>query len=192
MRRYFASGSTLSRRLGLKYLHRTDAYCRRQCYKPVGPTQGTQNLHQRGQGCPSAVFKIFYGIERNTGLFGKLALIGHVGTQEKSADAFAARLSDALIGEHGVLVAVDGEKGAIFRWPAPDRAEPLAATGVALGRAPIRLAIGGAEYRVIAADMETVWGQTAHVVVGRDIRHHTDFLDQLQHDSGWLSWPPRC
>ena len=34
-------------------------------------------------------------------LFGKLALIGHVGTQEQSADSFAARLGDALIGEHG-------------------------------------------------------------------------------------------
>lgn len=115
-------------------------------------------------------------------LFGKLALIGHVGTQEKTAEAFAARLGDALIGEHGVIVTVNRENGPIFKWPTPELAEPLAAAKVALGRTPVRLVLGDAEYRVIAADMETAWGETAHVVVGRDIRHHTDFLDELQHD----------
>jgi two-component system, OmpR family, heavy metal sensor histidine kinase CusS len=119
-------------------------------------------------------------------LFGKLALIGHVGTQEKSAAAFVARLGDALVGEHGVIATVDGKKGQIFKWPSSELAEPLAAAGVALGRTPIRLALGGAEYRVIAADMETPWGGTARVVVARDIRHHTDFLDQLQQDF-WLA-----
>jgi len=115
-------------------------------------------------------------------LFGKLALIGHVGSQEKTADAFAARLGDALIGEHGVIVTVDGTQGAIFTWPNPEVAKPLAAANVALGRTPIRITLGDGEFRVVAADMETAWGGTAHVVVARDIRHHTDFLDQLQHD----------
>lgn len=119
-------------------------------------------------------------------LFGKLALIGHVGTREETAEAFAARLGDALIGERGVIATVDAQKGPVFRWPSADLAEPLAAAGVALGRTPIRLALGGAEYRVVAADMETPWGGTAHVVVARDIRHHTDFLDQLQRDF-WLA-----
>jgi two-component system heavy metal sensor histidine kinase CusS len=119
-------------------------------------------------------------------LFGKLALIGHVGTQEQSSAAFAARLGDALVGERGVIATVDGKNGPIFKWPSPDLAEPLAAAGVALGRTPIRLALAGGEYRVVAADMETPWGGTAHVVVARDIRHHTDFLDQLQHDF-WLA-----
>lgn len=115
-------------------------------------------------------------------LFGKLALIGHVGTQEKSPEAFAARLGDALIGAHGVIVTVNRKNGPILKWPTPELAEPLAAAKVALGRTPVRLVLGDAEYRVMAADMETAWGETAHVVVGRDIRHHTDFLDELQHD----------
>jgi two-component system, OmpR family, heavy metal sensor histidine kinase CusS len=115
-------------------------------------------------------------------LFGKLALIGHVGTQAKTPDTFAARLGDALIGERGVIVTVDGGKGALFKWPTPEAAEPLATAGVALSSAPIRLDLGETVYRVIAADMETAWGETAHVVVARDIRHHTDFLEQLQHD----------
>jgi two-component system heavy metal sensor histidine kinase CusS len=119
-------------------------------------------------------------------LFGKLALIGHVGAHEKTAEAFAARLGDALIGEHGVIVTVNREKGPIFKWPTSELAEPLAAANVALGRTPIRLALGDAEYRVIAADLEITWGGTAHVVVARDIRHHTDFLGQLQHDF-WLA-----
>jgi len=119
-------------------------------------------------------------------LFGKLALVGHVGTQERTADAFVARLGDALVGEHGVLVTVDGKNGPIFKWPTAELAAPLAAADMALARTPIRLALGGAEYRVAAADMETAWGGTAHVVVARDIRHHTDFLDQLQHDF-WLA-----
>ena len=119
-------------------------------------------------------------------LFGKLALIGHVGGQEASPDAFAARLGDALIGEHGVIVAVAGENGPAFKWPTSELAEPLLAAGVALGPRPIRLALGGAEYRVVAGDIETAAGGTAHVVVARDIRHHTEFLDQLQRDF-WLA-----
>ena len=115
-------------------------------------------------------------------LFGKLALIGHVGAQEKSAEGFAARLGDALIGAHGVIVTVNREKGPIFKWPTPELAEPLAAAKVALGRTPVRVVLGDAEYRVMAADIETAWGESARVVVGRDIRHHTDFLDELQHD----------
>ncbi|MBK7417444.1 MAG: heavy metal sensor histidine kinase [Dechloromonas sp.] len=119
-------------------------------------------------------------------LFGKLALIGHVGLHEKSADAFNARLGDALIGEHGVIVTVDGKNGPLFKWPTPALAEPLAAARVALGPSAVRLVLGGAEYRVIAAEMETAWGGTVQVAVARDIRHHTDFLDQLQHDF-WLA-----
>jgi two-component system, OmpR family, heavy metal sensor histidine kinase CusS len=115
-------------------------------------------------------------------LFGKLSLIGHIGTQAKTPDTFAARLGDALIGERGVIVTVDGEKGPLFKWPTPEAGEPLATASVALSSAPIRLSLGEAVYRVIAADMETAWGETAHVVVARDIRHHTDFLEQLQHD----------
>jgi two-component system heavy metal sensor histidine kinase CusS len=118
-------------------------------------------------------------------LFGKLALIGHVGTQAQSADTFVARLGDALIGEHGVIVTVDGEKGPIFKWPDAHLAAPLAAAGLTLGRTPIRLALGG-QYRVVVADMDTTWGGTARVVVARDIRHHTDFLDQLQHEF-WMA-----
>jgi two-component system heavy metal sensor histidine kinase CusS len=119
-------------------------------------------------------------------LFGKLALIGHVGRQEKSADAFVARLGDALIGQSGVIVTVDGHNGPVFRWPTPELAEPLAAAGVALARAPIRMPLGDAEYRVIAADMDTAWGDAMHVVVARDIGHHTEFLEQLRHDF-WLA-----
>ncbi len=115
-------------------------------------------------------------------LFGKLALIGHVVAREKTADALAARLGDALIGENRVMVTVDGEKGAIFKWPTPELAEPLAAARVAPGRTPARLALGGTEYRALAAEMETAWGDAVHVVVARDIRHHTEFLDQLQRD----------
>ncbi|AXS80320.1 heavy metal sensor histidine kinase [Dechloromonas sp. HYN0024] len=119
-------------------------------------------------------------------LFGKLALIGHVGSQEKSAEAFAARLGDALIGQHGVIVSVDGPQGTVFKWPSAQLAEPLAAVGISLGSKARRLALGAAEYRALAADMETAWGGAMHVVVARDIHHHTAFLDQLRHDF-WLA-----
>lgn len=119
-------------------------------------------------------------------LFGKLALIGHVGTQEHSPETFAARLGDALIGEHGVIVTVSGSQGQIFTWPKTEQAKLLAAASVPPLGAPLRLALGSAEYRLVARDMETAWGGTAHVVVARDIRHHTEFLEQLQHDF-WLA-----
>lgn len=119
-------------------------------------------------------------------LLGKLALARHVGSLEPTPDALAARLGDALIGEHGVLVAVDGEKGAIFNWPDSPLAGQLAAAAGAAGETPVRLTLAGRDYRVVAGKLQTAWGETARVVVGRDIRHHTDFLDQLQHDF-WLA-----
>ena len=119
-------------------------------------------------------------------LLGKLALARHVGSHEPTPAALAARLGDALIGEHGVLVAVDGEKGAIFNWPDSPLTEQLAAAAGAVGETPVRLTLAGRDYRVVAGSLQTAWGETARVVVGRDIRHHTDFLDQLQHDF-WLA-----
>jgi two-component system heavy metal sensor histidine kinase CusS len=119
-------------------------------------------------------------------LLGKLALARHVGRQEPTPAALAARLGDALIGEHGVLVAVDGQKGAIFNWPESPLAGQLAAAAGAVGETPSRLTLAGRDYRVVAGSLQTAWGETARVVVGRDIRHHTDFLDQLQRDF-WLA-----
>ena len=119
-------------------------------------------------------------------LLGKLALARHVGSHEPTPAALAARLGDALIGEHGVLVAVDGEKGAIFNWPEAGTAGALAAAAGAIGETPSRLTLAGRDYRVVAGNVQTAWGETARVVVGRDIRHHTDFLDELQRDF-WLA-----
>ncbi len=119
-------------------------------------------------------------------LLGKLALVRHVGGQEPTPAALAARLGDALIGEHGVLVAVDGQKGAIFNWPESPLAGQLAAAAGAVGETPSRLTLAGRDYRVVAGSLQTAWGESARVVVGRDIRHHTDFLDQLQRDF-WLA-----
>jgi len=121
-------------------------------------------------------------------LRGKLALIAHVGMQEKTAEAFRARLGDALIGEHGVIVTVDQEQQAVFNWPSAELAGPLHAAEVGLGQVPIRLALGDAQYRAIAAGMETAWGGTLRVVVARDIGHHTDFLAQLRHDFHLAIW----
>lgn len=115
-------------------------------------------------------------------LFTKLALVGHIGTQEKSGNGFRARLGDALTGEHGLLVAVDGPHGMLFSWPSPVLAAPLSAASVSLNGKPVRLSLGNAEYRVVAADIATAWGENAHVAVARDIRHHTDFLDHLLHE----------
>jgi two-component system heavy metal sensor histidine kinase CusS len=119
-------------------------------------------------------------------LLGKLALARHVGSHEPTPAALAARLGDALVGEHGVLVAVDGEKGAIFNWPDSPLVGQLAAATGAVGETPARLTLTGRDYRVVAGKLQTAWGETARVVVGRDIRHHTDFLDQLQRDF-WLA-----
>jgi len=119
-------------------------------------------------------------------LLGKLALARHVGMHESSPGTLSARLSDALIGEHGVTVAVDGENGPIFRWPANQATGELAATTAKTGETPLRLTIDGHDFRVVAGALETGWGETARIVVARDIRHHTDFLDQMQRDF-WLA-----
>ena len=119
-------------------------------------------------------------------LLGKLALARHVGSREPWPAALAARLGGALAGEHGVIGVVGGEKEAIFRWPETALAGELSAAAGAVGETPSRLVLGGRDYRVVTGGLETAWGETARVVVGRDIRHHTDFLDQLQRDF-WLA-----
>lgn len=118
-------------------------------------------------------------------LHGKLALVRHVGAQEATPQAMARRLADALIGEHGVIVAVDDDRGPIVRWPDDDLAGALAATRD-VGETPIRLTVGGRDFRLVAGPLETAWSATARIVVARDIGHHTDFLDRLQRDF-WLA-----
>ncbi len=119
-------------------------------------------------------------------LLGKLALARHIGSREQSPAALAARLADALVGEHGVLVAVDGEKGPIFTWPAGGQAAVLATAPAGIGDTPVRLTLAGQDLRVVAGRMETAWGETVRVVVASDIHHHTAFLDELQRDF-WLA-----
>ena len=119
-------------------------------------------------------------------LHGKLALVRHIGARAASPAALAGRMADALVGEHGVMVAVDGEKGAIFTWPPESQAAVLASAPAGVGDTPVRLTLGGQDLRVVAASMETAWGETVRVIVARNIRHHTAFLDQLQRDF-WLA-----
>ena len=119
-------------------------------------------------------------------LLGKLALARHVGSHAGTPDELAARLGDALTGEHGVIVAVDDESGPIFRWPDALAAAPLATVAGQLGETPRRIGAGERDYRMVAGPLDTGWGTSARVVVARDIRHHTDFLDELQRDF-WLA-----
>lgn len=119
-------------------------------------------------------------------LLGKLALARHIGSQADSPAAFAARLSDALVGEHGIIVAVDGPSGAIFRWPDDELAASLAAVSAKVGEEPARLREDGMDYRAVAGSEQTGWNEAVRVVVARNIHHHTDFLEQLQRDF-WLA-----
>ena len=119
-------------------------------------------------------------------MHGKLALVRHVGGLEKTPAALAARLGDALVGEHGLIVAVDVQNGPVFRWPNAAAADALAGVTHYFDGTPQRLSLGGHEFRVVATQIDTAWGEPAQVVVARDIRHHTDFLDGLQRDF-WLA-----
>lgn len=116
-------------------------------------------------------------------LMGKLALVRHVGSQEGSPAGLAARLSDALVGEHGVIVTVDHGNTPVFSWPEQAPHE-LAQAAAAVGETPVRLQINGSDFRVVAGPLLTGWGESVRVVVARDIAHHTDFLTQLQRDFG--------
>ncbi len=119
-------------------------------------------------------------------LLGKLVLARRLGMNESTPAALAGRLGDALVGEHGVIVAVDGKKGPLFAWPDSGQARALAEAAPVIGETPLRLAVAGGEYRAVAGAFETGWGEEARVIVARDIRHHTDFLDQLRRDF-WLA-----
>lgn len=121
-------------------------------------------------------------------LHGRLALVEHIAAQESHPGALAARLADALIGEHGMIVAVDAPQGPIFRWPDAASANPLAASANQAGQAhqPQRLSVAGHEMRAITAPLALADGTPIQAIVARDIHHHTDFLDQLQRDF-WLA-----
>ncbi len=121
-------------------------------------------------------------------LHGRLALVQHLAQQEATPQALASRLADALSGEHGMIVAVDGPAGAILRWPDVASAAPLAAAAIpaAHEHATQHLLIAGHELRAISQPITLPDGTQLKAVVARDIHHHTDFLEQLQRDF-WLA-----
>jgi two-component system, OmpR family, heavy metal sensor histidine kinase CusS len=117
-------------------------------------------------------------------LYGKLMLARQVSQEEADIGAMQARLRDALVGEHGVIVAVDGENGAVFRWPSGSAADVLAQVYGSLGEMPVRRMIAGQDLRVVAGSADAAWGGQARIVVARDIGHHTAFLNELRNDFG--------
>lgn len=117
-------------------------------------------------------------------LHGKLALVRQIGARAATPEALAEKLDDALIGEHGLVIAVDGQKGPLFRWPGDSQAPDPGSVG--RHATPVRLHFAGRDLRVVGAALPSAWGDTLHVVVARDIGHHTDFLAQLQRDF-WLA-----
>jgi two-component system heavy metal sensor histidine kinase CusS len=119
-------------------------------------------------------------------LMGKIALARQMARREASAGAFAERMADVLVGEHGIVVAVDTARGAIFAWPDPDLAAEIARSATAAGETPQHLHLGQREFRAVAGALDAAWGDGARVVVARDIHHHTAFLDGLRRDF-WIA-----
>lgn len=114
-------------------------------------------------------------------LHGHLALVRHIAAQETSPQALASRLGDALVGEHGMIVAVDGPQGALFRWPATALADRLAGAG-GVSEVAGRLELDGHSFRAVGGTFANAQGEPLRAVVARDIHHHTDFLAELQRD----------
>lgn len=115
-------------------------------------------------------------------LLGKLALVSHVAGRARTPEELALHLGDALVGEHGIILAINGEKGALFRWPEDVLDELPGGLSRLAGELPQRVNVAGHAYRTVAGSLETGWGATVRVLVARDIGHHTDFLEQLQQD----------
>src|SRR6185369_6264105 len=92
-------------------------------------------------------------------LHGHLALVRHIAAQEISPQILASRLGDALVGEHGMIVAVDGPQGAIFRWPETALADRLAAARD-VGDQAGRLELDGRSFRAVGGVFANADGQT--------------------------------
>ena len=123
-------------------------------------------------------------------LLGKLELARHAAAGAASAEALRAGLVESLVGHHGLWVAIDGGRpgrssvGRMRLPPAPSRGGGRGGRGARSGRCSwADAARGGRERRY--------WlGETARVVVARDIAHHTRFLDDMRRDF-WLAVPQR-
>ncbi len=119
-------------------------------------------------------------------LLGKLELARHLAAQAKHPAALGETLGEALVGHHGLLVAVDEAGTALFRWPQEAAAEALPAAAAGVAEVPQQVRSAGRDLRAVAATVATGWGSEARVVVARDIAHHTSFLAEMQRDF-WLA-----
>jgi two-component system, OmpR family, heavy metal sensor histidine kinase CusS len=119
-------------------------------------------------------------------LLGKLAFVRHVGTQETMSAGFSSRVTEALSMEHGVMVAVDGNQGTTLHMPEDGPLNELWLATADSKEFPVRVDLPHQSYRVVTARIQTAWGENLRILVARDIRHHTDFLDHLQRDF-WLA-----
>lgn len=120
-------------------------------------------------------------------LLGKLELARHAAAGAASAEAMRAGLVESLVGHHGLWVAIDGgTSGPLFRWPDEAPAGALPGVAAEVGEAPAAVVAAGRTLRAVAGSVDTGWGETARVVVARDIAHHTRFLDDMRRDF-WLA-----
>ncbi len=119
-------------------------------------------------------------------LVGKLALARHLAADQTTPEGLRTRLADALVGHHGMHVAVDTDAGPVMRWPDEPVTAALPAAAETVGEAPALVAAGGLRLRAVAGPAPTGWGVPARVVVARDVAHHTAFLDRVQRDF-WLA-----
>lgn len=119
-------------------------------------------------------------------LLGKLELARHLAGSAATPEALQLALGDALVGHHGLHVAVDAASGPLFRWPAGAVSAALPEAAAAAGETPLLLDAAGQAVRAVAGATETGWGEGARVVVARDISHHTAFLARMQRDF-WLA-----
>jgi two-component system heavy metal sensor histidine kinase CusS len=119
-------------------------------------------------------------------LAGKLELVGNLlakATDAAALDALPQQLEDALVGHHGLAVAVlDGAGRIWFASTAETFPHPLLEAARRQERTLVTWTVDGRPYRGLAARLPTglAAGGAYTVAVALDIRHHAEFTAQFR------------
>jgi two-component system heavy metal sensor histidine kinase CusS len=115
----------------------------------------------------------------------RIRLVQHMAQHSSNGEELRERLTDALVGSHGVHLVIDEADGTRHLWESQGITEILAVIAVPSSDEAVVWQYGDRNLRAVGTSLPVPWGSHIRAVAVQDVRQHADF-SSLQHGF-WLA-----